>query len=477
MAYEDVLLFLGFILGWLLLLWVLKRAGKIESPEEPAEPEGAPEVGPGSRVEPRGTGFALMGPFLMWKTRRGRQLIDRIAQRRRFWRFFGDLSIAVVFSAMVLVTGLFVWLATLVGNVPPGREPAPLQLLGLPGLNPLIPLWYGILGLAVAIIVHEFCHGILARVSKIRVNSLGLLFFIVPIGAFVEPDEAEMKAMPRHERLRLYAVGPAVNIFLALLFAILFSVGFMSSVSPAADGVPIGAVVANGPAADAGILPGTILLTVNGTRVHSYGELTDVMANTTAGQNVTLTLFRKSNGTYDQVVPLADAFVFTNDTSRMGVGFLGISGCLSPNLCMNRISTAYFHPIEGADAFGGLARSSLAYISLPLIGLQPMQGVAADFYTVDGPLAGLGEGAFWTLANMMYWLFWLNLMLGVTNALPAVPLDGGYIFRDGIHAIMARFRSGMAVERREKVAKNVSYAFALLILTLIVWQLVGPRLL
>jgi len=144
---------------------------------------------------------------------------------------------------------------------------------------------------------------------------------------------------------------------------------------------------------------------------------------------------------------------------------------------MNRISTAYFHPIEGADAFGGLARSSLAYISLPLIGLQPMQGVAADFYTVDGPLAGLGEGAFWTLANMMYWLFWLNLMLGVTNALPAVPLDGGYIFRDGIHAIMAKFRSGMAVERREKVAKNVSYAFALMILVLIVWQLVGPRIL
>jgi len=53
----------------------------------------------------------------------------------------------------------------------------------------------------------------------------------------------------------------------------------------------------------------------------------------------------------------------------------------------------------------------------------------------------------------------------------------GYIFRDTIHAIMATFRSGMAVERREKIARNVSYAFALMILVLIVWQLVGPRLL
>jgi membrane-associated protease RseP (regulator of RpoE activity) len=106
-----------------------------------------------------------------------------------------------------------------------------------------------------------------------------------------------------------------------------------------------------------------------------------------------------------------------------------------------------------------------------------MQGVAAEFYVINGPLAGLGEGAFWALANAMYWLMWLNLMLGMTNALPAVPLDGGYIFRDGIHAIMATFRSGMAVEQREKVARNVSYAFAFLILTLIVWQLIGPRVL
>jgi len=477
MFLDDLLLFLLFVIGWLLFLWVLKKTGKISPAEEPSEPREAPEVRPGGTDEPRGTGFALQGPFLMWKTRRGRQLIDRIAQRRRFWRLFGDASIAVVFLAMVSMTVLLVWLAAVVVNVPADRAPEPQQLLGLPGVNPLIPLWYGILGLAVAIIVHEFCHGILARASKIRVNSLGLLFFIVPIGAFVEPDEGEMKAMPRLERARLYAVGPAVNIFLALLFAILFSVGFMGSVSPAADGVPVASIVANSPAADAGILPGTILLTVNGTDVHSYPELSAVMANTTAGQNVPLTLFRKSNGTYFQVVQLADAFDFTNDTSRMGAGFLGISGCLSGNLCMNRISTAYFHPIGGAGEFGGFVQSSLAYISLPLAGLQPMQGVAAEFYAIDGPLAGLGEGAFWTLANIMYWLMWLNLMLGMTNALPAVPLDGGYIFRDTIHAIMATFRSGMAVERREKIARNVSYAFALMILVLIVWQLVGPRLL
>jgi len=106
----------------------------------------------------------------------------------------------------------------------------------------------------------------------------------------------------------------------------------------------------------------------------------------------------------------------------------------------------------------------------------PMEGLATQFYEVHGPLAGLGDG-FWILANTFYWLMWLNLMLGMTNALPAVPLDGGYLFRDGLRAIIARVRGGMTTERQDRVVRNVSYVFALTILTLIVWQFVGPRIL
>jgi membrane-associated protease RseP (regulator of RpoE activity) len=76
----------------------------------------------------------------------------------------------------------------------------------------------------------------------------------------------------------------------------------------------------------------------------------------------------------------------------------------------------------------------------------------------------------------MYWLFWLNLMLGATNALPAVPLDGGFVFKDGVEALLARFRRGLPAERRDRVVRGVSYAFALMILALILWQIIGPRL-
>ena len=53
-----------------------------------------------------------------------------------------------------------------------GYSPAvsPKMMIGLPGLNPIIPLWYGILALVVAMVVHEFSHGILSRVADVKSN-------------------------------------------------------------------------------------------------------------------------------------------------------------------------------------------------------------------------------------------------------------------------------------------------------------------
>lgn len=459
MALEDVLLFVGFVLGWVAFLWLLVRLGKLPKPSDASE------------TTEEKFGLALMGPFLMWKTGRGRAFLDRLAQRRTFWRWFGDVSIVLVGIAMVAMTALLLWLAVLVVSIPPGREPTPQMLLGIPGLNPLIPIWYGILALAVAIIVHEFCHGILARVSKIRLNSLGLLFFIFPVGAFVEPDEAEMKKMPRRERARLFAAGPAVNLMFALGTAFVFSTVLMGSVQPVAQGVGVSAVTANSPAEAAGLRAGVILVAVNNTDTPDVLAFIDAMAATVAGQTILVNYTAKGMAAPVSVsVALADKVNFTGIPADQGKGFLGVTAFPV------RLTTAYFHPIGGAEEFGGLVPSLIAYISLPFTGLQPMQGVAAEFFEVQGPLAAIPEPVFWILANAVYWLFWLNLMLGMTNALPAVPLDGGYLFRDFLAGLFAKLRGGMEAEARERAVKNVSYGFAFLILGLIVWQFIGPRI-
>ncbi|OGS47897.1 MAG: hypothetical protein A3K68_04465 [Euryarchaeota archaeon RBG_16_68_13] len=436
--YFWVLVALGLIGAWTLGVFFLQKRGLLE---------------------PRGLHAA--GPFIMWKTRRGRDFLDRLSRPNRFWRVFGDASLVIVGLTMAGTTLLLVWEATLVQS-PAVRQnpPSPDLLLGLPGINRLIPLGYGIFGLAIAIVLHEFAHGVLARVAKVNIRSLGIILFIFPIGAFVEPEEEEMKVLPRRDRARLYAVGPATNILLAILFAFLFSSMMSSSVTPVHEGVGIiGFSEPDSPARDAGLQPYTIITSFNGAEIRSYAEFVRAKEATVANQVVPVTTYDGTSYAYYDVTLLSDG---------AGGSLLGIYGIDT--------STEYYYPLSNPDRFGGVPNAILTYISLPFAGRAPIQDPAARFYEIQGPLAVLPAEAFWLLANAFYWLFWLNVMLGATNALPAVPLDGGYIFKDGLESLVVRLRRGLAAEARDRVVRNVSYVFALFILALILWQLIGPRI-
>ncbi len=442
----PLLLALGVIVLWCLGLYALQRRGLLE-------PRGLHPSPPPA------------GPFLMWKTVRGRQLIDRLARPARFWRVFGDIAIILVALTMVGTTVLLIWEATLVQNAAiRANPPSPEALLGLPGINPIIPLGYGILGLAVAIILHEFSHGILSRVAKINIRSLGLIFLIFPIGAFVEPDEDQLRALPRRERARLYAVGPATNVLLAVLFASLFSSIVVTSVAPVHDGVGVvGFTNATSPAFVAGMKPYTVITAINGTPVRTYAEFVNALS--AARVNVTIPIVA-----YDPAARTSTTYNVT-PTERNAITGRAILGIYAFD-----VSTDYYHPLTNPARFGGVPQAILAYVSLPLSGYSPIEEPATRFYQLQGAAAVIPAPLFWLIVNAMYWLFWLNLMLGATNALPAVPLDGGYIFRDGIEGFVSRFRKGLSAKQMERIGRGVSYTFAFLILGLVLWQIIGPRL-
>src|SRR5438046_4494209 len=433
------------IVLWCLGLYALQRRGLLE-------PRGLQPSPPPA------------GPFLMWKTIRGRRLIDRLARPRRFWRVFGDVAIVLVALTMFGTTLLLAWEATLVQNAAiRSNPPSPETLLGLPGINPIIPLGYGILGLAVAIILHEFSHGILSRVANIKIRSLGLIFLIFPIGAFVEPDEDELRALPRHERARLYAAGPATNMLLAVLFAVVFSSVMLAAVTPVHDGVGIVAFTQGAsPAQTAGMQAYTVITFVNNTEIHSYADFRNEMSKTVAGQNLTVVAF---DPTTSASKPYHVTLVAEAGTGRPLIGIYAID-----------VSTDYYHPLTNPDRFNGVPAAVLSYISLPFQGRAPIDDPAIRFYRIGGPFAALPAPLFWVLMNTAYWLFWLNVMLGATNALPAVPLDGGYIFKDGIEALLSRVRKGIPTAQRDRIVRGVSMSFSFLILGLVLWQFIGPRI-
>ncbi len=426
--------------------------------------------------------LSLWGPFLMWRTQRGKNFIEKMSSAKRFWRIYGNVAIGICFITMILMMFFLIWAATLVPTVPKESAPPPQLLIGIPGVNPIIPIWYGIIALAIAIVVHEFAHGILTRVAKLKIKSLGVIACVVPIGAFVEPDEDELKATAKMKRMRIFGVGPASNIIFAIICALIFSWAFMGSIEPSAEGVFINGIVKDSPAHNASLEPGMIISYVNGTsyngtelegiEIKSRNDLSDFLDNTHVNDTINITVYFK--GKYRILnATLANRYDYQTDPKDedRGVGYLGIS-----YWNIGSFSNTLTHPLSSTDTLGGKLSNVFFYILLPFYRLSPFPSHLTDAYTITGPLSFLPEGIFWFLANLFYWLFWLDLMLGLTNALPAVPLDGGHIFKDGLDSIVARIKKHLNEKERERYVKAVSYSLALAVLFLFLWQLIGPRI-
>ena len=434
----------------------------------------------------------LFGPIIMWRTKRGRKLIDKLSRWKTFWRWYGNFGIVLCTLAMAVMFIFLIFGA--IAAITIRTQPTPPQnMLVLPGLNPIIPLWYGIFALAIAIIIHEFSHGILARRAKIKLKSLGVLLCIVPIGAFVEPDEKDMEKVNRRDRSRIFAVGLTTNIIFGLVCAAMFSWGFMSALEPKEDGVLVLSVTEDAPAEVAGIGPGMVLTTAefvspNGTMIdhvdiETYKDFGDFMDARKYNDTINITVYYNKKTIQYQNITLADQYNYTKLDKHRGSGYLGV-GVRGAK----EFTESLAHPVTSAgDDVNERRRNIIQYtVTLPMSSLDitgrsakilPFKSPITDAYEVTGPMSVLPDNIFWTLANIFYYLFWINILLGIFNAIPAIPLDGGYVFKDGMNALLSRLRPAMDKIKRENLINSLSVSLAFLILILFMMLIIGPYIL
>jgi membrane-associated protease RseP (regulator of RpoE activity) len=76
---------------------------------------------------------------------------------------------------------------------------------------------------------------------------------------------------------------------------------------------------------------------------------------------------------------------------------------------------------------------------------------------------------FWTVIQLLFWCGWFNLVVGTFNALPLVPLDGGYILREGVDRIMDR--KGL-LKYSGYVTSAVSYVMLAVLLAVVLLPLI-----
>ena len=129
-----------------------------------------------------------------------------------------------------------------------------------------------------------------------RVRSFGLLIFsLIPIGAFAEPEYTEVLKAPRRERMRIYAAGPAVNLVFSIILVSILAAA-INGVNPTMQGAYSPAIVADGPANESGLEPYDIIIEVNNESISNADDLRNILESSKAGDILLLTVL-KYNGT------------------------------------------------------------------------------------------------------------------------------------------------------------------------------------
>ncbi|WP_244372506.1 site-2 protease family protein [Staphylothermus marinus] len=250
--------------------------------------------------------------------------------------------LALIFFYYSMILGLMAR-AGLVSNV---ARP----MLLIPGVNIVGDhLFYFILMIIIAAIIHEFAHAYTARSYNIRVKSLGFaIVLFIPL-AFTEIDEEDAAKSPRKARIATLAAGPASNFILGLLFMYLF----ILAVSPTT--LVIEQVLPGSLADKYGLKPGSILLSINGTP---------------ATRDVLRHYLEINNNTYLVLTIINPSGAMENITiyKPANTSLLGVYLWVGPNIVLVKLFGAWFSIVLTKLLYWGM----IVNVGLALVNAAPL---------------------------------------------------------------------------------------------------------
>jgi membrane-associated protease RseP (regulator of RpoE activity) len=354
-------------------------------------------------------------PLILIHTPFGLSFFDKVAGSKiakLYARFNTYLMPFITALAVFLIVGSLMVLFSNGAAREGVRDIGPQSNLLIPGLNPYLPWTYGWIALVLTIIIHEAGHGIVARVYGVRVESTGLVLILgIPIGAFVNIEREELARTRLKEKSAILTAGPMNNMIVAgLSLGLLYIVVSTLVPLPQQDGIQYGVeimTVGDGSLANSiGLKKGDVVLDIEGDRVGHIEDLSRLLQSN-LGNNVAIT-WKDTNDQEITKIASIPARVQPN-TGILGVTITNVSP--DPELVLSRYKSAF-----GSNPIAILLPPTMAEGSVPYSDLM------APKYS-----STLGS-SFPIIANFLFWLWFINFNVGIFNALPIGPLDGGQLY-------------------------------------------------
>lgn len=349
--------------------------------------------------------------------------------------------------------------------------------------------------LSLLVFVHEMGHYLVGRWSGIRILAFSVGFgpeiagftdrhgtrwkiSAIPLGGYVrffgdedassKPDTDKLAAMTDEERERSFAgaklwkraatvaAGPIANFILAIaIFTVLFALYGRTVSDPV-----VAEVKPDSAASAAGVLPGDLLVSIDGTKVQTFDDVRRYVS-IRPNQNIVVTIERNGEKMDLPMVPqrtdITDQF-----GNKIEVGLIGI--VTNEEVGHFRLQT--YTPLqalhEGVVQTWHIVTGTFKYIGNLLNGSMKADQLGGPIRVAQasGQMATLGIGALLQLAAV------LSVSIGLLNLMPVPVLDGGHLMFYAVEAVRGRPLGSSAQE----IAFRIGLAMVLTLMVFATWN-------
>lgn len=336
--------------------------------------------------------------------------------------------------------------------------------------------------LAVIIIVHEFGHFLTARLFGVTVEEFGIgfpprakgfkikktLYSInwIPAGGFVKlkgeqgdcKDEKDSFSNQKlWKRTIILLAGVSMNVVLAI---VIFSFAYIIGVPKAVETdlapyarvshqyIEIISVQKDSPAAEAELLSGDILLSINGVTPTTTEDLQNITQN---HLNEPLTIEYERNGEHLSTLATPKLLEETPERPTIGISTLAVGDVSYP------FFVAIWMGVKEAGYYLWMIISSLWGMLANLVTHQPVNG---DLVGPIGVAVITGKFVELGFIYLLQFVALISLNLAIVNVLPIPALDGGRI----LFIVFEKIKGGPINQRTEAIIHNVGFIVILILI-------------